>query len=91
MAEQEQEQPQLTDLPGVGPGSAAKLESAGIYDLMGLAVLSPAELAELSGMSEAASRKAIQAARKMMQLGFSDGLEYDNKRKEIGHITTGSK
>ena len=37
---------QLTDLPGVGPGSAAKLEAAGIFDLMGLAVLSPPQLAD---------------------------------------------
>ena len=81
----------LTDLPGVGPGAAAKLEAAGIFDLMGLAVLGPSELAELAGMGEAAARKAIQAARKMMDLGFSDGFEYAEKRKEIFKITTGSK
>jgi DNA repair protein RadA len=81
----------LTDLPGIGPGSAAKLEAAGIFNLMGLAVLSPAELSELAGLGEAAARKAIQAARKMMDLGFSDALEYAKKRKEIGKITTGSK
>ena len=81
----------LTDLPGIGPGSAAKLEAAGIFDLMGLAVLSPPQLAETAGMGEAAARKAIQAARKMMDLGFSDGLEYAEKRKLIFNITTGSK
>lgn len=81
----------LTDLPGVGPGSAAKLEAGGIYDLMGLAVMSPPALSDVAGLSEAVARKAIQAARKMMDLGFSDGLEYAEKRKEIGHITTGSK
>jgi DNA repair protein RadA len=81
----------LMDLPGVGPGAVAKLEAAGIYDLMGLAVLTPPALAETAGMGEAAARKAIQAARQMMNLGFSDGLEYMKKRDEIGHITTGSK
>ncbi|MDO8517644.1 MAG: DNA repair and recombination protein RadA [Nanoarchaeota archaeon] len=81
----------LTDLPGIGPGSAAKLEAAGIFDLMGLAVLSPPQLAEVAGLGEAAARKAIQAARQMLNLGFSDGLEYAEKRKEVFKITTGSK
>lgn len=81
----------LIDIPGVGPGAVAKLEAAGIYDLMGIAVLTPPQLAETAGMGEAAARKAIQAARSMMNLGFSDGLAYDEKRKELDYITTGSK
>lgn len=87
----EDDEKKLTDLPGIGPGSAAKLEAAGIFDLMGLAVLSPPQLSELAGLGEAAARKAIQAARQMMDLGFSDGFEYSQKRKEIGFISTGSK
>jgi len=85
------EELKLTDLPGVGPGAVAKLEAAGIFDLMGLAVLTPPQLAETAGMGEAAARKAIQSARQMMDLGFSDGLEYAKKRKEIFNITTGSE
>ncbi len=85
------EEPKITDIPGIGPGAAAKLEAAGIYDLMGLAVMGPKDLAELAGMGEAVARKAIQAARKMMNLGFSDGLEFAEKRKEVMNITTGSK
>lgn len=81
----------LADIPGVGPGAIAKLEAAGIYDLMGVAVLTPSQLAEAAGMGEAAARKAIQAARKMMDLGFSDALAHEEKRKELNHITTGSK
>lgn len=81
----------LIDLPGVGPGAVAKLEAAGIFDLMGLAVLTPAQLSEMAGMSESVARKAIQASRQMMSLGFSDGLEHEEKRKELFHITTGSK
>src|SRR3989338_2932852 len=67
----------LTDIPGIGPGIAAKLEAAGIYDLMGLAVMSPPALSELAGVGEAVARKAIQAARGMMKLGFIDGMEVD--------------
>ena len=55
----------LTDLPGIGPAVSAKLEAAGIYDLMGLAVMSSSGLADAAGVSAAVSRKAIQAARKM--------------------------
>ena len=66
----EEKEPQLIDLPGVGPGAVAKLEAAGIYDLMGLAVLTPAQLSETAGMSETVARKAIQAARQMMDMGF---------------------
>jgi DNA repair protein RadA len=89
--EDKKEEVTLTDIPGIGPGTAAKLEAAGIYDLMGLAVMSPADLGELAGVGEAVARKAIQAARKMMSLGFSDGMEFAKKRLEIFHITTGSK
>jgi|TARA_Y100000310_G_scaffold337250_1_gene423855 DNA repair protein RadA len=85
------EEKKITDLPGIGPGTAKKLEDAGVYDLMGLVVMSPKNLADLTGMSEAVSRKAIQAGRKMMDLGFVDGMEYSQKRKDIVHITTGSQ
>jgi len=81
----------LTDIPGIGPGTAAKLEAAGIFDIMGIAVLSPPALSELAGVGEAAARKAIQAARKMLNLGFMSGLDFVEKRKEVCTITTGSK
>jgi len=81
----------LTDIPGIGPGIATKLEAAGVYDLMGLAVMSPSALSDMAGVGEAVARKAIQAARGMLNLGFSDGLEFAKKRESIMYITTGSK
>ena len=81
----------LTDLPGIGPTVAAKLDAAGIYDLMSVAVMPPSELSEMAGIGEAVARKAIQAARDMMELGFQSGFEYAKKRELIGNITTGSK
>jgi len=86
-----EEEKGLTDVPGIGPGIAAKLEAAGVYDLMGLAVLSPASLSDMAGVGEAVARKAIQAARDMMSLGFSDGLEFAKKREDVCNITTGSE
>src|SRR3989338_2435745 len=81
----------LTDIPGIGPGIAAKLEAAGVYDLMGVAVMSPSALSELAGIGEAVARKAIQASRGLMKLGFSDGIEFAKKREDVLYITTGSK
>ncbi len=88
---EKKEETKLTDLPGIGPAVASKLEAAGVYDLMGLAVMSPTDLSELAGVGEAVARKAIQAARKMMDLGFQDGLEFAKKREEVLNVTTGSK
>jgi len=88
---QSDENMKLSDLPGIGPAAIEKLEAAGIFDLMGVAVLGPKELAETAGLGEAVARKTIQAARKMMDLGFQDGLEFSEKRKEVFNITTGSK
>ncbi|MEA3329752.1 MAG: DNA repair and recombination protein RadA [Nanoarchaeota archaeon] len=82
---------QLSDLPGIGPAALAKMESAGIYDLMAVAVMSPASLGDSSGMSAAVARKAIQAARDMLDLGFSDGLQFAEKRANVHNITTGSE
>lgn len=89
--EKENKEPQLTDLPGIGPAVSAKLESAGIFDMMSLAVMSPAALGDAAGVSSAVARKAIVAARDMLELGFTDGMEYAKKRSNVSYITTGSK
>ncbi len=84
-------EPKLTDLPGIGPAVATKLESAGIYDLMSLAVMSPTVLGDIAGVGAAVARKAIQAARNLLDLGFVDGTEYAKRRENIIYIKTGSK
>ena len=84
-------EPGLTDLPGIGPAVASKLESAGVFDMMSLAVMSPNTLADVAGVGTAVARKAIQAAREMLNLGFTDGVEYAQKRSNVSYITTGSK
>ncbi|MEK6926852.1 MAG: DNA repair and recombination protein RadA [Nanoarchaeota archaeon] len=88
--EDDSDEKKLTDIPGIGPGIAAKLEAAGVYDLMGLAVMSPGSLSDMAGVGEAVARKAIQAARGMMNLGFMAGDEFAKKREDVGYITTGS-
>lgn len=90
MAVKKDKEPELTDLPGIGPAVAAKLESAGIFDMMSLAVMSPATLGDAAGVSSAVARKAIQAARDMLNLGFTDGSEFARRRENVFNITTGS-
>jgi DNA repair protein RadA len=90
-ATKEEKEPELMDLPGIGPAVAAKLENAGILDLMSLAVSSPAIISDASGVSPAVARKAIQAARDMLDLGFQDGAEFAKKRENVSYITTGSQ
>lgn len=89
--EKVEEEQKLSDIPGIGPAAVAKLEAVGIYDLMGIATLTPPALSELTGLGESVSRKAIQAARGMLDLGFMDGSEFEKKRKDINYITSGSK
>ncbi|MCK5601873.1 hypothetical protein KAR91_08395, partial [Candidatus Pacearchaeota archaeon] len=81
----------LTDLPGIGPAVSAKLESAGVFDMMSLAVMGPSELSDAAGVSAAVARKAILAARDILDLGFTDGAEYEKKRSNSINITTGSQ
>jgi DNA repair protein RadA len=91
ISEKVSDEAKITDVPGIGPGIATKLEAAGIYDLMGLAVMSPPALSEMAGVGEAVARKAIQAARGMMNLGFVDGMEFAKGRENVGYIGTGSQ
>ncbi len=90
-SKKEEKSVELTDLPGIGPAALSKLENAGVYDMMGLAVMSPTSLSDAAGVSGAVARKAIQAARNILELGFSDGMEFAKKRSNISNITTGSK
>jgi len=53
--------------------------------------MSPAELGDAAGIGPAVARKAIQAARNMLDLGFTDGVEYAKKREDIFYVITGSK
>lgn len=85
------DEPKLTDLPGIGPAVSAKLESAGVFDMMSLAVMSPGALGDAAGVSSAVARKAIQAARNILDLGFVDGMEFSAKRANVSNVTTGSK
>jgi DNA repair protein RadA len=82
---------QVTDLPGVGAATAEKLQAAGYDGLVSIAVASPGQLVEASGVTENVARKIIQAARDSLDMGFESGDELLRKREQLLRIHTGSK
>jgi len=81
----------VEDLPGVGAATAQKLKDAGFSDLIGIAVSSPGEIIEATGITEAIARKMIQAARDSMDMGFETGDNILKKRERVIRIKTGSE
>jgi DNA repair protein RadA len=77
-------------LPGVGPATSEKLKSAGYENIMSIAVASPGELVDASGVTEAAARKMINAARSALEMGFESADEIMKRRENIVRISTGS-
>lgn len=80
----------IEDLPGVGAATAQKLKDAGYADLMAVAVASPGEVIEATGITEAIARKMIQAARDSMEMGFETGDVILKKRERVIKIKSGS-
>jgi DNA repair protein RadA len=85
------QEPSINELPGVGPATAEKLASTGFDTVMSIAVATPGELTDASGVSEAAARKMIQAARQMLDMGFVSGEEILAKRQSVNKISVGAK
>lgn len=81
---------ELSDLPGVGPATIEKLETAGKDTLLSIAVSSPAEIAEVTGMTEARARKLIYATRDALDFGFVSALDDEQKTQQPFLIPTGS-
>ena len=70
----------LSDLPGVGPATIEKLEAVGYNDLMSVAVATPGELIDATGMVQAAAKKIIAVARFSLEMGFESGEDILKKR-----------
>ncbi|MEA3378223.1 MAG: DNA repair and recombination protein RadA [Nanoarchaeota archaeon] len=81
----------IHDLPGVGAATSEKLNDAGFSTLMAIAVATPGELTEATGIGENAARKLINFARNNLDMGFCTGEDLLKKRASVVKITTGSK
>lgn len=87
----EKQEKTIYDLPGVGAATAEKLISVGFSDLMSIAVATPAEMVEATGMSDAVAKKMIAVARSSLDMGFESGEELLRRRERVIRIKTGSK
>ena len=84
-----EEKSELLIISGLGETTLEKLTTNGISTLMGLATQSPANIADMCGISENVARKMIQSARENLNLGFEVASKYAKKRDKIKKIGTG--
>ncbi len=82
---------ELEDLPGIGEITAEKLRVAGYGEFPKLAAASPHDISDIAGVGVEAAKKAIEAAKSMVDIGFESGDAVLERRKTIGKIKTGSK
>jgi DNA repair protein RadA len=87
----EEPEPELKDLPGIGPVTIDKLKEAGFEDVMSIAVAAAGVLSDVAGITESTANKAIAAARDLLDLGFSTAEEVCNKRKTVTKLSIGSE
>ncbi len=81
----------LTDLPGVGPATARKLEEAGYATLEAIAAANPQELAAAANIPLSTAQRIVRAAREALNLTFKTALEVKKERLSAKKITTGSR
>ncbi len=84
---------EIEDLPGIGPRTAESLEKAGYYSVESLAVASPDEISEISGISDAIALKIIASAKDRAEhlVKWYRGLEVMERRQGLPRVTMGSK
>ena len=81
----------ITDLPGIGPSTAAKLVEAGYSSLESIATVSVGELSSLAGLGEKTVQKIIESAREALDIDFETAKVVLERRKDLAKITTGSQ
>lgn len=89
MEEKQEIKVTLHDLPGVGAATAEKLSESGYLDVLSIAVASPGQIVDATGISETVARKMINAARSMLSMGFESGEDVLIRRMKVEKISTG--
>jgi len=81
---------EIEDLPGVGPRTAQSLEKAGYYSVESLAISSPNEISEISGISDTIALKIISSAKEHADhlVKWYRGSEVMERRKGLPRVTT---
>ena len=81
----------ITDLPGVGPNTAQRLIENGYGSIEAIAVATPQELSQVTGIPIPTAQKIIQAAREALDIRFKTAKELKLERMHVRKITTGSR
>ena len=81
---------ELEEIEGVGPAIAEKLRSAGYDSVESLAVATTGELMEAAEIGSKMAAKVINSAREAADMGYERASEVLERRKRLGHISTGS-
>ncbi|MFX0171078.1 MAG: DNA repair and recombination protein RadA [Candidatus Hodarchaeota archaeon] len=81
----------ITDLPGIGPSTAAKLVEAGFSTLESIATVSIGELMSVASLGEKTASKIIESAREALDIDFETAKSVLARRKDLAKITTGSQ
>ncbi len=92
MPEKDNKKPKdITDLPGIGPATAHKLIEAGFTSIEAIAVATPHEISQVTGIPLPTAQKIIQAARDALDIRFKTALDLKRERLNVKKITTGSR
>lgn len=75
----------------MGPAIAEKLRSAGYDSVESLAVATTGDLMEAAEIGLRVALKVINSARDASKMGYEKAIEVLERRKHLGHITTGSQ
>lgn len=79
----------LCDIPGVGASTADKLIEGGFNTPLSVAVATPGEVVEATGVSETVARKMINYCRQNMNMGFESGEDVYDRRQLVLKLSTG--
>ena len=97
--QQEEQQDQQDDQPlkiealeeeGINPSDINKLKREGYHTVISVLMTVKKNLCKIKGLSEPKVDKIIEAALKVGEIGFTNGLELLQKREKLLKITTGS-
>ncbi|MEM3795250.1 MAG: helix-hairpin-helix domain-containing protein, partial [Thermoprotei archaeon] len=80
----------LTELPGVGEATAAKLVEHGFTTYESLAVANANELSAITGLPQTLAQKIISSARAQLKFTIKTAYELEQELKDVRRITTGS-
>jgi len=81
----------ITDIPGIGPAMAAKLQEADYHTLESISVANANELSAAAEIGVSTAMKIIKAARDLCGPDFKTGYELYEQRLKLKRITTGSE